>query len=296
MATVYNYKKNASDLENNVSSVGLSPTSVSLVASASVVFPTPISVDDKVNLDQALLDSGYDYDSTTTGDGGSFITLDGQATSPGTSPAGDAWIWFDSSSGEIKASLSGGSAVTILTSAGGVIDLQSAYDAGATINLAAGTPVSLNKSAVDASTTLSISVTDGTGSGMSVTLSGSATGPAATFTGGNVGVSTVAPHSRLHVDGSFAMGFRAVNANAVALTTDAVISVDASSGAVTISLPTAVGIAGRTYYIKKIDSTFNSVFVQAAGVQTIDGLTTQNLSVQHETMQIVSTGAGWLKI
>lgn len=296
MATTYNYKKNSSELDNNIASAGLSPTSVSLVASANVVFASPISVDDKVNLDQALLDSGYDYDSTTTGDGGSFITLEGQATAPGASPSGDAWVWFDSTSGELKASLSGGAPVSIVTSSGGTIDLQDAYDNGATINLAGGVPVTLNKSSVDASSALSIAVSDGTGAGMSIALTGSATGPAATFTGGDVGVSTTTPHSRFHVDGSFAMGFRAVSTNAVALATDAVISADASGGAITITLPTAVGIAGRTYYIKKIDSTFNFVYVQAAGAQTIDGTNTQRLSVQYETMQIVSTGAGWLKI
>jgi hypothetical protein len=87
-----------------------------------------------------------------------------------------------------------------------------------------------------------------------------------------------------------------VSANAVA-GDDCVIAVDASGGDVTITLPSAVGTQGRTYYVKKIDSSMNFVFVQATGVQTIDGSNIQHLSIQWESMQIVSDGtSGWLKI
>ncbi len=296
MATIYSYKQNTDALGNSLASGGFSPSSVGLPGNASVVFVSPLSIDAKAALDQTMVDAGFDFDSTVTGAGGSYVLLTGNATTPGLSPVGSAWLWYDSTLNQVRVSLSGGAAVSLLTSGGGTTDLQDAYDLGSTINLSAANPVTLNKTAADSSNALDINVSDGTGSGVAVVLTGSATGPAAIFTGGNVGVATATPHSRLHVDGSFAMRVRSVNSNSVALATDAVISVDASGGDVTVTLPTAVGISGRTYYIKKTDSSFNSVYVQAFGAQTIDGLTTQELSVQYESMQIVSDGTGWLKI
>lgn len=200
---------------------------------------------------------------------------------------------FDSTSNKFKVSENGAPYVDLVGSGGG--SLQDAYDAGSTINLAPATPVELTKSTADASSALSLAVTDGTGVGLSIALSGAATGPSAVFTGGNVGVGTTTPNSRLHAFGSFGLKVRSVNANAVA-GDEVVISVDASAGDVTVTLPSAVTYPDRNYYIKKVDSTFNFVFVQAAGVQTIDGANTQRLSVQYETMQIVSDGTGWLKI
>lgn len=297
MATIYSYKQNTDALGNRLTSGGFSPSSVGLPGNASVVFVSPLSIDDKAALDQTMVDAGFDFDSEVVGaSSAEFVLLTGNATTPGLSPLGSAWLWYDSTLNALRASLNGGAAVTISTGGGGGGSLQDAYDNGATITLSGGAPVTLNKPDADATSALVISVTDGTGPGMSIALTGAATGPAAVFTGGNVGVATTAPHSRLHVDGSFAMRVRSVNSNSVALATDAVISVDASGGDVTVTLPTAVGISGRTYYIKKNDSSFNSVFVQAFGAQTIDGLNTQELSVQYESMQLVSDGAGWLKI
>ncbi len=296
MATIYSYKQNTDALGNSLASGGFSPSSVGLPGNASVVFVSPLSIDAKAALDQTMVDAGFDFDSEVVGSSSAeFVLLTGNATTPGLSPVGSAWLWYDSTLNALRASLNGGAAVTISTGGGGG-SLQDAYDNGATITLVGATPVTLNKTAADSSNALDINVSDGTGSGVAVVLTGSATGPAAIFTGGNVGVATATPHSRLHVDGSFAMRVRSVNSNSVALATDAVISVDASGGDVTVTLPTAVGISGRTYYIKKTDSSFNSVYVQAFGAQTIDGLTTQELSVQYESMQIVSDGTGWLKI
>lgn len=297
MATIYSYKQNTADLGGRIASGGFSPDSISLPGNANVVFLSPLSVDDKAGLDQAMLDAGFDFDAEVTGSAsGEFVLLTGNPTTPGLSPVGSAWLWYDSTLNQVRVSLSGGPAVSLLTSGSGTTDLQDAYDLGSTINLSAANPVTLNKTVADASSALNINVSDGGGAGLSVVLTGPTTGPAATFTGGSVGVGTSTPNSRLHVDGSFAVGYRSVSANAVALASDAVISVDATAGAVTISLPTAVGITGRTYYIKKVDSSFNYVHVQGAIAQTIDGQNVQSLSIQYESMQIVSTGSGWLKI
>lgn len=296
MATIYSYKQNTDTLDNRLTSSGFTPDSVGLPGNANVVFVSPLSVDDKTALDQTMFDAGFNFDSEITGSSSAeFVLLTGNATTPGLSPIGSAWLWYDSTLNALRVSLSGGAAVSLLTAGGGTTDLQGAYDLGSTINLSAANPVTLNKTVADASSALVVNVSDGTGTGVEVSLSGSATGPAAIFTGGSVGFGTTTPSSRVHVFGSLAMKVRSVSTNSVA-GDEAVIAVDASGGAVTITLPSAITAVDRTYYVKKVDSSLNAVFVQASGIQTIDGQNIQHLSVQYEGMQIVSDGTGWLKI
>lgn len=74
---------------------------------------------------------------------------------------------------------------------------------------------------------------------------------------------------------------------------DDVILCSASGGAFTITLPTAVGISGRVYHIKKTDSSTNAVTIAGNGSETIDGATTQTLTIQYESMSVVSDGSNW---
>lgn len=67
--------------------------------------------------------------------------------------------------------------------------------------------------------------------------------------------------------------------------------VDASSNTVTITLPTAVGIQNRVYYIKATDATF-AVTVATNGSQTIDNDLSWTLA-GGETITIVSDNANW---
>lgn len=297
MSTIYSYKQNNSFLGNRIASADLSPDSVVLVGNATVAFSSPLSVSEKAELDQSMLDAGFAFDSQSTGTAGAdVVLLSGNPASPGLSPTGSAWLWYDSTLNQLRVSLSGGAATNILTGSTSV-SLQSAYDNGSMINLAAATPVALNKSTSDAAEALQVNVSGGTGPGVSVNLTGSATGPSAVFLGGSVGVDTASPNSTLQVNGSFSVGFRSVSLNTTAMDDDAVIAVDASGGDVTVTLPTATAMKGRTYYVKKTDSTTNLVFVQAFGVQTIDGQNIQHLAIQWESMQVVSDGvSGWLKI
>lgn len=72
-----------------------------------------------------------------------------------------------------------------------------------------------------------------------------------------------------------------------------VISVNASGGSRTITLPTASNNGGKTYLIKKIDSTTNYVKVDANGSETIDGELSQFLLVQHQSLEVISDGTNW---
>jgi len=66
-----------------------------------------------------------------------------------------------------------------------------------------------------------------------------------------------------------------------------------NSAAMTVNLPTAAGITGRIYVIKKVSGLFLNVTIDASGSQTIDGATTKVLSSQNETVTIQSNGSNW---
>ncbi len=71
-----------------------------------------------------------------------------------------------------------------------------------------------------------------------------------------------------------------------------VILVDATAGAITVNLPTAVGNTSKLD-IKKIDSSANTVTVDGSGAQTVDGGATAVLQVQYESIELVSDNANW---
>ncbi len=68
--------------------------------------------------------------------------------------------------------------------------------------------------------------------------------------------------------------------------------VDASSGAVTVMLP-SVSNARGVYFFAKQDSSGNAVTVQAAGTDTIEGSTTTTLSAQYDNVTLVPKGGVW---
>jgi hypothetical protein len=80
----------------------------------------------------------------------------------------------------------------------------------------------------------------------------------------------------------------------VILTTDSVVIVDGTSNVFTTTLPTAVGVTGKTYTIKRIDLTLaNVVTIGTTSSQTIDGSTTRTLNTQYEQFTVISDGSNW---
>ena len=73
---------------------------------------------------------------------------------------------------------------------------------------------------------------------------------------------------------------------------DDVILVDATSGNVTVTLPTAVGLDGRRYHIKKTTGP-NSVIIDGNGAETIDGSLTAVVTIQYVAITVVSDNANW---
>lgn len=80
-------------------------------------------------------------------------------------------------------------------------------------------------------------------------------------------------------------------------TTGTIDPVDATAGAVTVTLPSATLVTiGQTVIIKKVDSSVNPVTVQRAGSDTINtSATAVTLTLQNQSVVLVSTGGGaWL--
>ena len=78
--------------------------------------------------------------------------------------------------------------------------------------------------------------------------------------------------------------------------TDSTILGNATSAAFTLTLPTAVGTTGKTYVIKKTDSSTNAVTIGTTSSQTIDGNTTYAISNQWGGVTLQSDGSNWLII
>jgi len=75
------------------------------------------------------------------------------------------------------------------------------------------------------------------------------------------------------------------------LTTNAIVLVDTTNGNVTIDLPPAE--KGIHFVIKKTDNSANTVIIDAAGSETIDGSTTKTLPNQYDSIRIVSDSVEW---
>ncbi len=71
---------------------------------------------------------------------------------------------------------------------------------------------------------------------------------------------------------------------------DEVVIVDATSGAVTITLQSAATRGGNPLKVKKIDNTANAVTITRAGSDLIDGATTYVLGTQYAAVMLHSDG------
>src|SRR5438034_3305627 len=65
-----------------------------------------------------------------------------------------------------------------------------------------------------------------------------------------VGIGTTSPNSRLHVAGSVATAVTSVTADYTLSPSDSLVRADSTSGAIALTLPSAVGITGRQSILK----------------------------------------------
>jgi hypothetical protein len=108
-------------------------------------------------------------------------------------------------------------------------------------------------------------------------------------------VGAAAISGTLTVGQSVAYGLNTYTANRAVTSADNIILMSAAAGSVTATLPTAVGIGGTVYTIKRTDATYaNTVTVATTSSQTIDGATTYTqLWVQYAYVAVISDGANW---
>ena len=79
----------------------------------------------------------------------------------------------------------------------------------------------------------------------------------------------------------------------VILASDDTIYGDVSAGSFSVTLPTAVGVSGITYTVKKIDTSVNTLTVATIGGQTIDGSTSAPIIVPMTSLDLRSDGTNW---
>jgi hypothetical protein len=109
------------------------------------------------------------------------------------------------------------------------------------------------------------------------------------FPAGNVGIgANNSPNSTLHVDGSIAFKISSISANT---TLDGTYTHVFASGTITITLPTAVGISGRTYWIKRTGT--GTITINTTSSQTIDGAASLSITAQYDSYTLVSDGSNW---
>ena len=101
--------------------------------------------------------------------------------------------------------------------------------------------------------------------------------------------------NKSYVDTAVAQTATVKSADYIATTSDGAILVNASGGAVIITLPTAVG-STRAYSVKKTDASANTVTVATTGGQTIDGGATATIAVQYVAVSVVSDGSNWFVV
>lgn len=77
---------------------------------------------------------------------------------------------------------------------------------------------------------------------------------------------------------------------------DVTVLADATSSGFTLTLPAAGGVAGRWFIVKKIDGTANIVTIGTTSSQTIEGVTTRQLTAQWSSLMVQSDGTNWITI
>jgi hypothetical protein len=93
--------------------------------------------------------------------------------------------------------------------------------------------------------------------------------------------------------GSGVLTVHTITADATLTASQTVILCDATTGAITVTLPAASANAGRRYFVKKIDSSANTVTIDGNASETIDGDLTATLSLQYEAVLVVCDSSNW---
>jgi hypothetical protein len=67
---------------------------------------------------------------------------------------------------------------------------------------------------------------------------------------------------------------------------------DATAAGITVNLPTITGNTA-VYRIKKTDASANTVTIDPAGAETVEGAATATLTTQYESIDLACSASGW---
>lgn len=95
---------------------------------------------------------------------------------------------------------------------------------------------------------------------------------------------------------STSLAFTSKTANYTITTADAEISGDASSGAFTLTLPTAVGNTGKFFKIVKTDLSSNTISIATTSSQTVGGRASSDVKLRelNDNIEVMSNGSNWV--
>ncbi len=115
-------------------------------------------------------------------------------------------------------------------------------------------------------------------------------------------ISTIAATTANHavilsqLQGALIKPIRTISATTTALITDHTILCDATSGVITLNLPTAASTVGLILNIKKINNSANNITIDPNGAELIDLASTLVISTYLQAIAIQSNGTGWYVI
>lgn len=122
-----------------------------------------------------------------------------------------------------------------------------------------------------------------------------------TWASGSTVTPTSAYYESLRVDGATALtglktAIRTVTTDDTATLLDYAILADAIGGNIIETLPPAATCSGLILVVKKIDPSSNTVTLDGDSSETIDGATTQVISIQWNSFMVQSNGTAWFII
>lgn len=92
------------------------------------------------------------------------------------------------------------------------------------------------------------------------------------------------------------LDFETVTANRTVTTADHLLIVDATAGAITITLPAASTMAGRVVRVKAKSVSGGNITIDANAAETIDGAATLVLSTLYAKTALFCDGSTWWTI
>ena len=111
-----------------------------------------------------------------------------------------------------------------------------------------------------------------------------------------IGSNSLTPNSTLDVQGSLSNKVTITSSNLVLSDSHRYVNVDTTAGNVSITLPDATGIIGRTYYIIKSSTDAYNVIISCYGTQTINSIPTYSLGTQYDGLKIYTDGSNWFSV